>query len=277
MRYDVPLGTAPLRPQDLVLTILGANVRGVRETAWSGGLVLLLEESGFSTASARVALTRLVNRGLLERERNGRLIHYRLTERCDQLLAEGDQRIFRLGSEQGDGAWTILWHDLPEDRALERGQLARRLRFLGFGSLQDGLWVSPVDRQAELASVLEQLQIGEHVAVLGGRPARGLETMIATAWDLPVLVERYRAFAKRFEPALADPPADEEAAFELRVRLTHLFRGFAVMDPGLPDSMLEGAEARRAAVSVFSRLYESLAPAAQRHFDSVAGAPPATE
>ncbi len=30
---------------------------------------------------------------------------------------------------------------------LERQRLALRLRFLGFGSLQDGVWISPRDRR----------------------------------------------------------------------------------------------------------------------------------
>ena len=96
----------------------------------------LLDELGFSHGAARVALTRLVRRGLIARERSGRLVHYRVTPRCDRLLAEGDGRIFTLGAVRaGRDCWTIVWHQIPEDRRLERSRLARRLRFLGFGSV----------------------------------------------------------------------------------------------------------------------------------------------
>src|SRR5215471_14073298 len=97
-----PAASEPLQPQDLVITLLGTYVRPFGDTVWSGGLVALLEELGFSHGAARVALTRLVRRGLLGRVRSGRLVHYRLTPRCDRLLAEGDGRIFLLGNPRDD-------------------------------------------------------------------------------------------------------------------------------------------------------------------------------
>ena len=40
----------PLQPQDLVITLLGTYVRPFGDAVWSGGLVALLEELGFSRA-----------------------------------------------------------------------------------------------------------------------------------------------------------------------------------------------------------------------------------
>jgi len=134
----------PLQPQDLVITLLGTYVRPFARQVWSGGLVTLLAEFGFSDGAARAALTRLVRRDLIARVRAGRLVHYRLTPRCERLLIEGDGRIFSLGRlPAGAGPWTVLWHAIPEDRRLERTRLGRRLRFLGFGSAQDSVWVAP--------------------------------------------------------------------------------------------------------------------------------------
>lgn len=267
----------PLKPQDLVITMLGTYVRGVHETVWSGGLVTLLEEMGFSTAAARVALMRVVHRDLLVRVRSGRLVHYKLTERSERLLAEGDRRIFSLGSEsKGAGHWTVLWHDLPEDRRLERGRLARRLRFLGFGSLQDALWVSPLNLEEEVGRVLRELNIAEHAGAFAGSPAPSLalDAILRNAWDLPALTARYRAFTEEFGPAI-DRQVDDGEAFRLRTRLMHLYRGFAVLDPGLPDTALDDPQARPNAVETFDTLYEQLAPEAQRHFDAAALGPEA--
>src|SRR5207248_1114681 len=87
----------PPQPQDLVITMLGTYVRPTGDTVWSGGLVTLLGQFGFSHGAARVALMRLVRRELLARIRDGRHVHYRLTSRCERLLEEGDGRIFSLG------------------------------------------------------------------------------------------------------------------------------------------------------------------------------------
>jgi len=265
----------PFQPQELVMTLLGSYVRGRHETVWSGGLVELLGELGFSTGASRVALTRLVRRDLIARVRSGRLIHYEITERAEHVLAEGDRRIFSLGREHGQaGGWTMLWHDIPEAQRQERGRLARRLRFLGFGTLQDGLWVSPHDRQDEVVPLLEELGVAARAGVLVGELATvpGPAALVRRAWDLDALCERYRAFATRFAPYAkrrGAPRVDDREAFLARTRIVHLFRGFPFLDPELPDALMPDRRARARAVEVFDAAYERLAEPAQRHFDAV--------
>jgi phenylacetic acid degradation operon negative regulatory protein len=266
------------RPQSLVITLLGAYVHPDECLVWSGGLVTLLGELGFSAGAARVALARLARRELLERVRDGRLVHYRLSARAAALLDEGDRRIFSLGRDvRAAEVWTILWHAVPEERRLERGRLARRLRFLGFGSVQDGVWISPHDRARETAALLEELGLAGHAAVLLGRPAGRIdfETFAARAWDLDELTRRYQAFVHVFGQHAADHRAglDDRKAFLVRTRLVHAFRQFPSLDPGLPDELLPRNGHRARAVGLFHDLYGSLAEAAQRHFDAATEPP----
>jgi phenylacetic acid degradation operon negative regulatory protein len=270
------------QPQDLVITVLGTYVRPYGTRVWSGGLVELLGEFGFSDGAARVALTRLVRRGLLARERSGRLIHYRVTARCDRLLAEGDLRIFslgelgELGASNSDG-WTVLWHQIPEQRRLERARLARRLRFLGFGSVQDSVWVSPHDHSAEVGALLQELGVSASAVVFVARVGSvdGLRAMVDRAWDLSGLAARYDAFDAEFSPYRArGVRLDDREAFLVRTRLMHLFRGFPALDPELPDGAAPVSRARARAVRTFRMLYKRLARASQRHFESVTGAYP---
>ena len=267
-----------LQPQDLVITLLGVYVRPSGDRVWSGGLVALLGELGFSQGAARVALTRLVRRGLIARERSGRLVHYRVTPRCSALLAEGDGRIFSLGSPppKGDG-WTVLWHQIPEDRRLERSRLARRLRFLGFGSVQDSVWVSPHDHSRDVERLLDELDVAGFATVFLARvgTASGLPALVSRAWDLTGLVERYEAFVTSFKPyrsARARAGLSDREAFLVRTRLVHMFRGFPFVDPELPEDLAPLSRSRGEAVAMFHDLYEGLAAASQRHFDAVTGA-----
>jgi phenylacetic acid degradation operon negative regulatory protein len=267
----------PFQPQDLVITLLGTYVRPFGDTVWSGGLVVLLGEFGFSQGAARVALTRLVRRGLVSRVRSGRLVYYRITPRCERLLLEGDGRIFSLGDPRDDGGtWTLVWHQIPEDRRLERSRLARRLRFLGFGSAQDSVWVSPHDHSAEVVELLAELDVAEFATLFRapGSEASGLAVFVARAWDLRGLVERYQGFVDEFEAYLvegrAERPLQDEEAFVVRTRLVHLFREFPVLDPELPIDLAPPVAGRRArAVEVFDALYEGLAGPSQRHFEAV--------
>jgi phenylacetic acid degradation operon negative regulatory protein len=266
----------PLQPQDLVVTLLGTYVRPFGAgPIWSGGLVELLQEFGFSVGAARVALTRLVRRGLLSRVRSGRLVHYCVTPRCDRLLAEGDGRIFTLGGARTRGdAWTVVWHQIPEDRRLERSRLARRLRFLGFGPAQEGVWVSPHDHHAEVTQLLDELGVASSGAAFLGSVARspGLPALVARAWDLSGLVERYESFVTEFRPYLR-ARLDDADAFLVRTRLMHLFRRFPFLDPELPEELAPIGRSRDAAVEIFHGVYARLADGSQRYFDAAVADP----
>jgi phenylacetic acid degradation operon negative regulatory protein len=274
---DPAAALVELRPQSLVITLLGAYVYPGDRPVWSGGLVRLLSELGFSAGAARIALARLTRRELLARVRDGRLVHYRLTPRAVSLLDEGDRRIFSLGRDaQPADEWTILWHAVPDERRLERGRLARRLRFLGFGSIQDGVWISPHDREQEVVALLEELRLLGHAAVLVGRAAAltDLEALVSRAWDADELTKRYRAFELAFEGhAPAAHRLDDREAFLVRTRLVHVFRQFPSLDPGLPDALVPTDGHRARAVVLFHDLYRSLAEPAQRHFDEATARP----
>lgn len=260
-------------PQDLVLTILGAHV-GPREgtSVWSGGLVALLGEFGFTEGAARVALTRLVRRDLLERAKDGRMVFYTVTPRAAAVLAEGDRRIFGLGRETPPGPWTILWHTIPESQRVSRARLVARLRFLGFGSVQDGTWLAPHDRTAEVAALLDQLGVSAHAGVMVGEPAQvpDFAAFVPRVWDLDALAARYESFVADFSDATAAVQADDpRSAFQLRVRLMHTYRQFALLDPELPADLVAPPPCRAAAVTLFHHAYPALAPQAQRHFNGV--------
>lgn len=256
-----------LTPQELVTTLAGAYIQP-RETreVWSGGLVALLGELGFSPGAARIALARMVRADLLRPAKRGRLVHYTLTPRMIAILADGDRRIFSIGITQpGGDAWTVLWQAIPDEARAARERLVRRLRFLGFGSLQDGTWIAPHDREQAALALLDELGVTRYAGLLLGRPslARGL---IDRIWDLDALAKRYRAFVEAFATA---PAATDRDAWQLRTRLVHTFRQFALLDPELPQDLVAAPEGRAAAIDLFHTRYPALAPAAQRYFDEV--------
>lgn len=268
-------GGTGLQPQELVITMLGTYLHPRDRRLWSGGLVELLAEFGFSSGAARIALIRLVNRELLERIRSGRLAFYVLTPRSRTLLDEGDRRIFSLddGLVSTDD-WTVMWHAIPETQRRDRARLARRLRFLGFGALQDGTWVSPHNREAEAIEVIEDLGVEQFCGILIGRPAEALDfrDFAARMWPLEELTDRYRAYVREFKPFTRRRLSDEEA-FRVRTRAVHEFRTFPALDPQLPDDFMSQPRFRGEAVNVFRTLYEGLAEPSERHFDAATEGP----
>jgi phenylacetic acid degradation operon negative regulatory protein len=257
------------------MTLLGAYVQPRDRAVWSGGLVTLLGEFGVTAGAARVALSRLATREMLSRTRNGQLAHYEIARRGAAILEEGDSRIFSLGVVDDESRrWTVLWHTIPETRRVERTRLTRRLRFLGFGPLQDGTWLAAHDREREVAAVLAELDVGEHAGVLLGVPAASLDfrAIVGRVWDLDELAGRYRAFVDeygRYGGASSRAGLDDRQALVLRTRLIHTFRQFPFLDPELPEDLVPGPPHRAQAVHLFHELYAALAPSAQRHFDEV--------
>lgn len=256
--------------------MLGVYVHPADRTVWSGGMVELLGAFGFSSGAARVALMRLINRGLLDREPHGRLMMYTLTGRSRKMLSEGDRRIFGRSLDLREAkTWTILWHTLADDRKVDRTRLARRLRFLGFGSLQDGTWVSPHDRADEVAEVVSDLGLARDTAVVTGQMASPTDGTppVGHLWPVRDLSDRYARYVAEFGPLLeADLEAlPDRTAFMARTWLTHTFRGFLCDDPELPDDLLVRPAERTRAIEVFNAAYDLLAPASDRYFVEVAG------
>jgi phenylacetic acid degradation operon negative regulatory protein len=264
------------KPQDLVMTLFGAYVHPRDRLVWSGGLVTLLGELGFSPGAARVALTRLAARGMLARTKTGRRMYCSITPRSAAVLHEGDGRIFSLGRAPvpEHDQWTVLWHTIPEARRLQRGRLTRRLRFLGFGPVQDGTWIAPHDRVCEVTALLDELGVREHAGLMLGRPAASVDfsAVITRVWDLEALAARYLSFVQeygRYQPDSVGDDVDDRRALLLRTRLIHTFRQFPAFDPELPEDLVPAPQHRPEAVRLFHDLYAALAPPAQRHFDEV--------
>jgi phenylacetic acid degradation operon negative regulatory protein len=265
-----------VKPQDLIVSLLGAYARDERRLIWSGGLVQILETFGFSKAGSRIALTRSVHRGLLTPVREGRLMHYALTPKMLTAIAEGDQRIFALGRRRSPHEpWTLLWHFIPADQRHERMHFARRLRFMGFGSPQDGVWLTPHDREAEVYALAQDLGVAEHCSLLIGREGTDMriEGLAQRTWDLEHLAEQYAAFITEFEPfraASVQKKIHGVDALHLHMSVAHRFRVFTSIDPVVPRGMMPRPQVRDRAIALFDRIYMGMAEAARSCFDEIA-------
>lgn len=257
-------------PQDLVVTLLAIYGRRSRRPLWAGGLVTLLSEFGFSTSAARAALSRLVRRGLMRRLKEGRLVFYEMTERCVRVAQEGDERILALGvRDEWDGAWTVVWQAIPEGRPVDRNRLARRLRFLGFRSVQDGIWIAPHRRDREALRAARDLDVERHVGALVGTsvPELPIGELVKRSWDVDALGARYERFAAEFS-GYEGARLDDREAFLVRTRVAHAFWQFALADPDVPDALMPASDARRRAAAAFHAILRGAAEPAQRYFDA---------
>lgn len=258
------------RPQSLALCFAGAFM--YRRRGWyvnSGDLVRVLGEAGVAERAARTTVARMVERGLLARERAGRRTYVGLTPGGRAILHEGDVRIRRgpvvsrdgiIGS-RWEGHWTLLGFSLPEARRAERHLLRSRLIWEGFGCLQDGLWIAA--EEPDLAELTRGLNLEGHLHVFRSQLVEPVDQakMIAQVWDLESVAERYDQFVRRWEGAETSVEGRDVLARHLSLLSDWLdaVRG----DPHVPLEYLPADWPGVRAQQVFSRVRVAFAPRAR--------------
>jgi phenylacetic acid degradation operon negative regulatory protein len=233
------VGSASAR--SLLLTVLGEFVHPRHSSVWTATLLEALGGLGVEEKSARQALTRTASEELLVSSRHGRRVLWELTPTGAGLLEEGTRRIYGFMRERHpwDGRWLVLSVPIPETQRQLRHRLRTRLTWLGLGSPTSGLWVSPdAGKAADVHGVVRDLGL-EAKAFAWVGPASGIgdeSRLLADAWDLAEVEDRYLAFLDVFESRRADGPRD---AFVAQVEMVQEWRRFPFLDPDLPGELLD--------------------------------------
>ncbi|MEU4155027.1 PaaX family transcriptional regulator C-terminal domain-containing protein [Actinoplanes sp. NPDC026670] len=223
------------KPSTLLLMLLGDFVLDRDVCVFSGSAIDVLGRLGVSSHATRSTLARMVNRGLLRRQRHGRKMYFGLTDRTAAILHDGRSRIWDTGAvnDDWDGTWTLLCFSLPESWQRQRHDLRSQLAWSGFGSLQGGLWIAPGAVPAQ--SIVDGLGLSAHARVFHARAAEltDIGAMVGDAYDLGELAGRYQSFLDRWEGSA--PFGDPLAA---RLSLIAEWLGAIRRDPRLPVSHL---------------------------------------
>ncbi len=257
--------------RSLLMTLLGEFVLPDDRAVWTSELVGALGMFGVEERSARQALARAAAEGWLASQKVGRRSRWTLTRSGRALLTEGALRLYEFGSTERlwDGRWLVLLVSVPEVKRDLRRRLRVRLTWAGFGSPEAGVWITPhTGREAEAMAVLKEVGLAaEAMSFVASYGAiGGLAEMVARAWDLRELEERYQEFIEEFGAA---SPADGDAVLHAQIRLVHEWRRFPYLDPRLPDALLPpGWEGARAA-ALFQRRYREWRLAAHRRWEEL--------
>lgn len=255
--------------RSLLLTILGEFVLPRTAPAWTATLVSALAEVEVEEKAARQTLSRTAAEGLLEAERDGRRVRWRLTPSGRTLLEQGAERIYSFGRGVGDwdGCWLVLAVSVPETQRQLRHRLRTRLTWAGLGSPMPGMWVSPdVGKEKEVAAVVEDLGV-EAFSFVGPFGAIGeQQRVVAQAWMLGDVERRYRDFQREVEQ---QRPRDPSACFAAQVRLVQEWRRFPFLDPALPVALLPTSWPGPAAAALFYDRHAAWHDGAQQHWDEL--------
>jgi phenylacetic acid degradation operon negative regulatory protein len=277
-----PAAVGRARAQRLLVTLLGDYWDTDRGPLPSGGLVGVLAEFGIAAANARATLSRLTQRGLLERAKEGRNTSYRPTQQAWHILQRGARRIFADNDgDPWDGTWTLIAFTLPLDDGDQRRLLRARLRWLTFWPLYDATWVTPHDRVEAVREQLSELGISDALVLrtkdlelLPGGKAR-----LESAWRVDELAADYQAYLERYRDISGRAATGEVApaeALRQRTEMVDDWRALVRDDPDLPLEFLPSTFPRAEARAMFLRSYQALARPATLRFEQLVGSPDET-
>jgi phenylacetic acid degradation operon negative regulatory protein len=252
--------------RDLLMTVLGEFVLPLGEAAWTQTLIALLERLGVRDKAARQALARMRERGLLARQPVGRRTRWMLTDHARDLLEAGSERIYGFGRQdrQWDGTWVLLLASVPERERHVRYRMGLGLTWSGFGSIGQGIWLSPWPQQEEAAvDLLDELGV-EATSFRATLGSLGSGRRLAeSAWDLPELRGQYEHFLVETRANDVGAMPDGEQAAELAA-LVHRWRRFPLLDPDLPTELLPADWSGAVAAQRFAERRDELLPGAHR-------------
>jgi phenylacetic acid degradation operon negative regulatory protein len=252
------------RPQSLMLTFLGDWVLGHDVCVYSGSVISLFGRAGVGEHATRSALTRMVWRGLLRRQREGRRMYFGLTERSEAVLRDGERRIWQTGAvnRHWDGTWMLLGFSLPESWQRQRHDLRSQLTWSGFGPLFGGLWIAP--GQVDVEPLVAKLGLSAHVKVFRAQADAGMDigAMIEETWELSELAGQYERFVRRWQPWETAAPTDDDPLVA-RLRLSTEWLRIIRRDPRLPVKHLPDDWPAEQAEKTFRAVHERLTPGAR--------------
>lgn len=250
----------------LLFTVAGEFVLPTGGTAWTSAFIEVLGRLGVEEKAARQALARTAADGWIVSERVGRRVRWRLTAAGERLLTEGTERIYAFTGAQRDwdGSWLLVLARVPETDRAARHLLRTRLGWAGLGSPAPGVWLTThAERHREVEQVLRQAGIADgQVFVASHRGGGSLAGLVAQAWDLPMIEERYEEFLGEFAASPGYSAAASSGPLTRLVELVHAWRRFPSIDPGLPLSLLPSGWSGERAAELFADRHAAWSSAA---------------
>ncbi|WP_406690457.1 PaaX family transcriptional regulator C-terminal domain-containing protein [Saccharopolyspora sp. ID03-671] len=265
--------TYSARPQSLMLSFLGLHVLGRDSAAYSGSIIDVFGRIEISEEAVRSTLSRMVHRGLLTRHRRGRRVYFGLTEHAEQVLEDGERRIWDTGAvnRDWDGTWTLVAFSLPDTRRSDRHDLRSQLIWAGFGLLQNGLWIAPGAQ--DVTAIVDELGLNDNVTAFTAQQSKPTESadLVRKAFDLDAIAARYRAFLTRWDSPDPLPSAPDDLARQLVLHTDWL--QLVRQDPHLPADLLDADWPAIRAENLFRHLahhyHATTADLAERTIDQI--------
>jgi len=254
----------------LIITIFGLYARAEGNWLSAASVVAMMADLDAESQAVRSALSRLKRRGVLLSKHQANSAGYSLANSTLEVIAEGDERIFKPNRSTIDDGWVVVVFSVPESERKKRHLLRSSLTRLGFGTAAPGVWLAPGNLADVTRHTLDRRNLSEYVDIFTGQyfAFGDLREKVCAWWDLDELMWLYAEFLQRYRSALYRTSTEDITpleAFQIYVPMLTQWRRLPYRDPGLPLSLLPVAWNGEVAGELFEELNDALRPLAQKH------------
>lgn len=232
-----------LRPSDRLLFVLGFLGDLFEEVSDPLGIMTASYRQVYGWVppkyrrhNFRQVVLRLFKTGYLERVvKNGEL-YLRLTSVGKKKLIR-DFPLRRFQRQRWDGKWRIVIFDIEERVRTKRNQLRAKLSKLGFGMIQESVWITPLDIGEDLREFLEAVGLKNETFVLTAHQDLGKDKreVAAKIWQLEEINKAYQEVINLWEEKQKKRQLLTEGD---KQRLKDKYLEALVSDPYLPGELL---------------------------------------
>lgn len=160
-----------------------------------------------------------------------------------ELTKEGWKRLKSVLPEykkpsEWDGKWYIITFDIPEAYRIKRNAFREKLKKLGFGRLQNSVWISPLNCIANVESLVKFRKM-EYWVIPSVTDKLGRETseeLAERVWPIERVNERYKNFISRCRMLFRKEKGHKISKFGLLTEYLNILKE----DPQLPEDLLPG-------------------------------------
>jgi phenylacetic acid degradation operon negative regulatory protein len=229
-RVDTDLLERPLNAR----SVIGSLLLGVHPPRLPGGrIVEWCRRFGIADGTARVALSRMVDRGELVSDQGV----YELVGRVRELQSAQDWSLEpRLNPWRGE--WRLGIVGAAARDAPVRGALRQAMRRLRHAEVREGVWTRPDNLPAAAAPAESWVVAAEQCSWWTGAPAAEPERLAATLFEPGVWSARARALLRRLDDVAGALDSGREHALAPGFVVGAAALQQARRDPLLPDALL---------------------------------------
>lgn len=203
-------------------------------------------ESAFNRHSFTGAVENLLSTESIQKVVVGNKVKVRITPKGLRLLSM-NLDLEKFSRKKWDGKWRTVIFDIEEKSRHERDSLREELKGLGFGKLQESVWISPFPIENEINDYLHQRKILGEILVCRAELLVGDPKRIASrVWRLEELSDEY-AQLRDFWFYLKPAEKNKRNAFEFQRRYFEILW----KDPFLPKEFLPAYWAGEATKKIY--------------------------